>query len=120
MLTFDLVSNLNPGGYIELFDPIYPISCDDNSVPPDSALYRWSVMVNEAGAKLGSSLDTALHYREQLADAGFINLVFHRPLWTACPCLPGLRNPLRLRSLDHCWLRQPAAARPLETHTKRE
>lgn len=66
--------NLSPGGYIELMDPIYPVTCDDDTVPKDSAVYKWSVLMNEAATKLGSGLDSGLRYKDQLIDAGFTNV----------------------------------------------
>lgn len=72
MLTHD--RNLEPGGFIELQDSIYPITCDDDTMPEDSAIRRWSTLVNEAFRLNGRPLDTALHYEKQLADAGFVNI----------------------------------------------
>ena len=69
-----LRSNLEPGGYIELLDPVYPMASDDGTLSQDSALYRWSVLLNEAATKLGSSLDSAMSYKKQLTDAGFVNV----------------------------------------------
>ena len=68
------VRNLEPGGYIELLDPVYPMVSDDGSLSKDSALYRWSSLLNDAATKLGSSLASALSYKKQLTDAGFVNV----------------------------------------------
>ena len=43
-------------------------------MPEDSAIRRWSILVNEAFRLNGRPLDTALHYEKQLADAGFVNI----------------------------------------------
>ncbi|EJT77236.1 hypothetical protein GGTG_07148 [Gaeumannomyces tritici R3-111a-1] len=67
--------NLSPGGWIELLDPVSPIYCDDGTLPKDSAIYRWSNLLAEAAAKLGSRLDSGLTYKDQLLDAGFTNVV---------------------------------------------
>ncbi|KAL8362981.1 hypothetical protein RB601_008989 [Gaeumannomyces tritici] len=67
--------NLSPGGWIELLDPVSPIYCDDGTLPKDSAIYRWSNLLAEAAAKLGSRLDSSLTYKDQLLDAGFTNVV---------------------------------------------
>ncbi|KAM0228040.1 hypothetical protein ACHAPO_011068 [Fusarium lateritium] len=67
--------NLSPGGYIELMDPIYPVVSDDGTVSKDSAVYKWSKLMNEAATKLGSALDSALTYKDQLIKAGFANVV---------------------------------------------
>ncbi|KAH7133504.1 S-adenosyl-L-methionine-dependent methyltransferase [Dactylonectria macrodidyma] len=66
--------NLNPGGYIELLDPIYPVTSDDGTVSKDSAVYKWSKLLNDAAAKLGSGLDSGLRYKDLLADVGFVNV----------------------------------------------
>lgn len=73
--------NINPGGFIELQDAIYPILCDDDTLPEDSALKQWSMTMNEAFRGNGRPLDTALHYEQQLADAGFINIHAVREKW---------------------------------------
>ncbi|RSL91826.1 hypothetical protein CEP51_000044 [Fusarium floridanum] len=67
--------NLSPGGFIELMDPIYPVTSDDETVSKDSAVYKWSSLMNEAATKMGSGLDSALRYKEQLIEAGFVNVV---------------------------------------------
>lgn len=72
MLTY--ARNLKPGGFIELQDSIYPLACDDDTMPEDSAIRRWSTLVNEAFRLNGRPLDTALYYEQQLADAGFVNI----------------------------------------------
>ncbi len=69
-----LHSNIEPGGYIELLDPVYPMDSDDGTLSKESALYRWSALLNEAATKLGSSLDSALSYKQQLTHAGFTNV----------------------------------------------
>ena len=43
-------------------------------MPADSAIVRWSTMVNDAFAASGRPLDSAYLYGEQLADAGFVNV----------------------------------------------
>ncbi|KAH6886892.1 S-adenosyl-L-methionine-dependent methyltransferase [Thelonectria olida] len=69
------LDNLSPGGYIELMDPIYPVTSDDGTVPKDSAVYKWSNLMNEAATKMGSALDSGLRYKDQLVEAGFVNVV---------------------------------------------
>ncbi|KAF7556940.1 hypothetical protein G7Z17_g985 [Cylindrodendrum hubeiense] len=66
--------NLSPGGYIELMDPIYPVTSDDGTVPKESAVFKWSTLMNEAAHKLGTGLDSGLRYKDQLIDAGFTNV----------------------------------------------
>lgn len=73
--------NLNPGGFVELCDPINPIVCDDGSVPADSALLQWNNLLLEASEKLGAPMNCALHYKRQLEEAGFTNVVQHEFKW---------------------------------------
>lgn len=47
---------------------------DDRTLSHDSALYKWSKLLNDAGTKLGSGLDSGTRYKQQLQDAGFINV----------------------------------------------
>lgn len=56
-------------------DPIYPVTSDDETVSKDSAVYKWSSLMNEAATKMGSGLDSGLRYKDQLIEAGFINVV---------------------------------------------
>lgn len=73
--------HLRPGGYIELCDPINPVRCDDGTLTEDSHLLKWNRLWLEAGAKIGFPLDSALHYKRQLAEAGFTNIVQHEYKW---------------------------------------
>lgn len=67
-------SNLNPGGYLELCD-ILPLACDDGTVPADSALSKWNGHFLAASEKLGASINSGAHYKKQLVEAGFVDVV---------------------------------------------
>lgn len=56
-------------------DPIYPVTSDDETVSKDTAVYKWSSLMNEAATKMGSGLDSGLRYKDQLIEAGFVNVV---------------------------------------------
>lgn len=60
---------------MELCDGVFPLLTDDESYPPDSALKRWGELIITAAAKLGRSADSALHYKSQMEEAGFKNVV---------------------------------------------
>ena len=75
------LENLQPGGWIELQDFIYPMITDDDTMPEDSAICRWSRMLNEAFRANGRPVDTAFHYEKQLADAGFVDIHVVREEW---------------------------------------
>jgi SAM-dependent methyltransferase len=66
--------NLNPGGWIELLDPVYPMLSDDGTLKPDSALFKWSDLCNRATTEQGSGLDSAKKYKQQLQNAGFVGV----------------------------------------------
>ncbi|KAK4452012.1 Phosphoethanolamine N-methyltransferase [Podospora aff. communis PSN243] len=68
-------ANLNPGGYIELFDTLNPLVSDDDTLTEDSALLKWNRLLVEASEKLGRPLNSCKNYRQQLVDAGFVNIV---------------------------------------------
>ncbi|GAB1318277.1 S-adenosyl-L-methionine-dependent methyltransferase [Madurella fahalii] len=78
-------THLLPGGHIELCDVAFPLVSDDGTLAEDSALKRWSSLVLEATAKFGSPLNSALKYKEQLADAGFRDVVQIEYKWPSNP-----------------------------------
>ena len=47
----------------------------------DSKLLEWNRLLVEASKKLGSPLNSALNYKQQLKDAGFVNIVQHEFKW---------------------------------------
>jgi len=66
--------NLNPGGWVELADIHVKATCDDGTLPKDSALYKWSELFNDAAAAYGRPADCAKLYKEQMEAAGFVNV----------------------------------------------
>ena len=85
LTTSDWHSNLQPGGYIELFDPIVPLECDDGTLDKDSALAQWDRLILESSIRAGSPTDSAYRYEQQLRDAGFINTVRTEFKWPINP-----------------------------------
>jgi hypothetical protein len=67
--------NLNPGGYIELADICLPVQADDQSLPVESALSKWSHLMLESSVKAGRPLNSVKSYKSQLETAGFTNVV---------------------------------------------
>ncbi|KAH6871398.1 S-adenosyl-L-methionine-dependent methyltransferase [Thelonectria olida] len=67
--------NLNPGGWIELADIVFPVKVDDDTWPEDSALRKWSTIQLEATIKAGRPINSAESYKLQLAEAGFTDIV---------------------------------------------
>lgn len=72
---------LQPGGYIELSDIIFPMESDDDTLSKDSALYQWGDLCKQAAEKLNRPLDSARKYSKQLAEAGFTNITEKRFKW---------------------------------------
>jgi SAM-dependent methyltransferase len=66
---------LNPGGYLEVIDGVYPMQCDDGTMKEDSAVKKWADLSLEASIKLGRPVNSALQYKEQFAAAGFVDIV---------------------------------------------
>lgn len=64
-----------------MIDIIYPLTSDDNSLPLGSAAYRWSVLLQEGFAGNERPLNTALKYKDQLADVGFVDIVEVKEKW---------------------------------------
>lgn len=54
---------------------------DDDSLPKDSALYRWGCLINEGFRRNGSPIDSVLNYQQQLADAGFVDIQIVKEKW---------------------------------------
>lgn len=73
--------NLNPGGYIELFDTLNPLTSDDDTLPADSAIGKWNKLLVEASQKINRPLDSLVKYKDQLTEAGFVNIVESRYKW---------------------------------------
>jgi len=92
--------NLSPGGYVELLDLTFPGVVDDGSWPPNSALKKWGELIREAAQKLGRLADSAFLYKQQLEEAGFVDVVEVRYKW------PGNRWPKdpRMKELGACFI----------------
>ncbi|EHL01606.1 putative glutathione S-transferase GSTF2 [Glarea lozoyensis 74030] len=73
--------NLTPGGYIEHSDVTFPCGCDDGTLPEDSALKKWGEMVLSASQKIGRPLDSAIRYKQEMEEAGFVDIVEYVDLW---------------------------------------
>ncbi|KAK1966019.1 methyltransferase domain-containing protein [Colletotrichum sublineola] len=65
--------NLNPGGWIEVTDST-PARSDDGTLTEDSALFQWCQLLSKGTAALGTPFGAAPMYKEQLREAGFVNV----------------------------------------------
>ncbi|ESZ93287.1 hypothetical protein SBOR_6325 [Sclerotinia borealis F-4128] len=62
--------HLKPGGFIQHIEPSLYIFSDDDTLPPDSPLFKFA----EAGERTGQSMDLCPTMSSKIAQAGFINL----------------------------------------------
>ncbi|KAM6508058.1 hypothetical protein FSOLCH5_013257 [Fusarium solani] len=62
-------------------DIIYPPRSDDGTLSEDSPLYKWATLLLRAFAAMGSPLDSALKYKEQLEAAGFVDVHVVQRKW---------------------------------------
>ncbi|KAK2063557.1 methyltransferase domain-containing protein [Colletotrichum caudatum] len=65
--------NLNPGGWIEVTDST-PARSDDGTLTEDLALSQWCELLSKGTAALGTPFGAAPKYKEQLREAGFVNV----------------------------------------------
>lgn len=66
---------------MELVDISFPGRSDDNSFPEDSALKKWSELMLESAKNLGKYANSASFYKQQMIDAGFVDVVETQYLW---------------------------------------
>ncbi|RYC78385.1 hypothetical protein BFJ63_vAg18741 [Fusarium oxysporum f. sp. narcissi] len=66
--------NLEPGGYIEVQDNVYPLASDDGTIH-NTDILTWSELMVQAANKIGRSITVASKFKSMLEDAGFIDIV---------------------------------------------
>ncbi|RYP17564.1 hypothetical protein DL767_009994 [Monosporascus sp. MG133] len=82
---------LEPGGWIELRDPIMPFQY--LTPPPENcALKEWGEKIIEAAARIGRHWTNAQYYSEWLQELGFVNIVETREHVGLNPWMKGSRN----------------------------
>ncbi|KAJ0305487.1 hypothetical protein COL5a_007273 [Colletotrichum fioriniae] len=77
--------NLEPGGYFEIHDNLYPLECDDGTLKEDSALFQWSKYLVEATDKIGRPITIASKLDKMLEEAGFVDVVVTKQVMPASP-----------------------------------
>ncbi|KAM5353564.1 hypothetical protein ACJ41O_000214 [Fusarium nematophilum] len=65
---------LGPGGWVECQDIAFPVECDDGTLDKDSPIDQWSSFMIEATNVFGRSAQSAKQYKQQMIDAGFVNV----------------------------------------------
>ncbi|KAF2395783.1 S-adenosyl-L-methionine-dependent methyltransferase [Trichodelitschia bisporula] len=79
---------LEPGGYLELQDGIFPIEYVGEP-PVDSSLYKWMKLIVEGATKIGRPWTGTTKYKEYLIEAGFEDVVEKRFYWPIGPWAKG-------------------------------
>lgn len=82
---------LNPGGTLELYDPIFPFQFLEPP-PEDSPLAEWNRLIVEAAAKAGRPWTNAAHYKTWLEEIGFEGVVENREHCTLSPWAKGKKS----------------------------
>ncbi|KAH8885447.1 S-adenosyl-L-methionine-dependent methyltransferase [Thozetella sp. PMI_491] len=67
-------NQLEPGGYFELHNTLFPIACDDGTLDKDSYLVKWSDFMEEGTSKLGRKVNQSKYYPGWLQEAGFVDI----------------------------------------------
>jgi hypothetical protein len=67
--------NLESGGWLEVADILLEFTTDDNTIPEDSPAKKWGDLMLEAADKFGAPLDSCKRYKQQLEEAGFVDIV---------------------------------------------
>ncbi|KAG6977781.1 putative methyltransferase tdiE [Fusarium oxysporum f. sp. conglutinans] len=66
--------NLEPGGYIEVQDNVYPLASDDGTIH-NTDILKWSQLMVNAANEIGRSITVASKFKSMLEGAGFIDIV---------------------------------------------
>ena len=66
--------NLRSGGWLELQDIVMRPQCIDDTLKEDSYIQQWADGMLDATARINRYADSAIHYKQQMIDAGFINV----------------------------------------------
>lgn len=68
-------SNMASGGYIEHVEPDIEPKSEDGSLPADSILFRWNTVARDWTRATGKTFFLAVEVKQQMADAGFVDVV---------------------------------------------
>ncbi|OBR02190.1 TAM domain methyltransferase [Colletotrichum higginsianum IMI 349063] len=77
--------NLEPGGYIELQDNMFPLFCQDGTMSEDYLPLKWTNLLVEATEKLGRPVTVAASFKQMLEDAGFVDVEEKKRMWPINP-----------------------------------
>ncbi|KAL2882518.1 hypothetical protein SGCOL_002259 [Colletotrichum sp. CLE4] len=96
---------LEPGGYLELQDNMFPLMCRDDTMTDDFKPYKWTKLVMEAAATMGRPVNVAASFKQMLEDAGFVDVEEKKAIW---PYNPWPKDP-KLKELGS-WAQASAGS----------
>ncbi|KAI8405781.1 hypothetical protein FOFC_13242 [Fusarium oxysporum] len=76
-----IYQNLAPGGYAEIQEIDVMVNSDDGTLGDDSAIMKWSNLLNEASVKLQQAYKKIDEFKDMMAEAGFTEIVDRRFKW---------------------------------------
>ncbi|KAH9434136.1 hypothetical protein MCOR02_006159 [Pyricularia oryzae] len=100
---FDLIHNLNPGGWAEFTEWIVHVQSPDHSLD-GGAFMRWNKVLRRGLRELGSSVFYPLEYRRILRLAGFVNIQENKYAAPTNACYPGKRLQRIGNLMTRNWL----------------
>ncbi|KAK2026878.1 methyltransferase domain-containing protein [Colletotrichum zoysiae] len=77
--------NLEPGGYLELHDNMFPLMCEDGTMTEDFLPFKWTKYIVEATDKIGRVMTAAASYKRMLEEAGFVDVLEKKEKWPFNP-----------------------------------
>lgn len=77
--------SLEPGGYFEIHDSVYPIRCDDGTLTEDMPLSRWTRLIRDACEQVGRSLSITTEFPRMMEEAGFKGVTVTKVKFPASP-----------------------------------
>ena len=78
-------NSLNPGGWLEVSNPEFPVGCADDVVQAESPFLVWSQHIREAAGKDGIDTLIARKFGSMIEDQGFVNICEEPLKWPIGP-----------------------------------
>ncbi|CAF3596232.1 unnamed protein product [Fusarium graminearum] len=76
-----IYENLTPGGYVELQDVDVIMGSDDGTLKPDTTMYKWCQLLDEAAGTFNRSFERTTNFKTLLQEIGFVEVVETRYKW---------------------------------------
>ena len=68
------MTNLKPGGWMEVGEATVDIFCDDKTIDRAPNFAQWRDLLHEASRKFGKPMGMAKKYKDWMIEAGFKNV----------------------------------------------